>query len=365
MNASDRQSNTPVDTSSDQVLTRSAESKPTDARWEILGFLRFFLAWVVATGHLKWFITSPAPFYTCFSEFGGKAAVLGFLVVSGFSIAASLDRGSKGFYRRRFLRVYPLYFVAIFITIPLEAFLGTVEAPHRTFKPSSPIDWVGNFFLLQCFVVKAITFNGVVWSLSVECFFYLLAPYLYQTKDRIIWLLIFFSGAVYLMSQIEHLPLLLHYIRKLAAMRYFWAWLIGFELFRCKKVSVCIALVLFGAALVVLNQGENPEPLAVVAFLGSCLLVKIAPLIKVPNQLRPFMTYLGDLSYPLYLYQLPCFIALFAFFGVTDPLLHLVSLIVLTIFVYHLIDCYLKVHFITPWVNRILSRTAQPPKPVP
>src|SRR6516225_10531904 len=96
----------------------AAASRDTD--WQGLALLRFFLAWVVLSGHLQVFATRPAPWVGVFAEFDGKAAVIGFLLVSGYSIAASLERSGRGFYRRRFLRIYPPYLAALVFAAVLQ-----------------------------------------------------------------------------------------------------------------------------------------------------------------------------------------------------------------------------------------------------
>src|ERR1019366_8528321 len=104
------------------LITASGQMKgsPKSVSWEALALLRFFLAWIVLSQHLT-SVTDHSGWVEALSSFDGKAAVVGFLLVSGYSIAASLDRESEGFYRRRFLRVYPLYFFAIVFAVALEA----------------------------------------------------------------------------------------------------------------------------------------------------------------------------------------------------------------------------------------------------
>jgi peptidoglycan/LPS O-acetylase OafA/YrhL len=92
---------------------------------------------VVVCGHVWVFleVASP-PDLRIFQILDPKAAVIGFFLISGYSIAASLQRSSKGFYRRRFLRIYPIYFFAIVTTHILSLVLGSgIQAPHETFIP--------------------------------------------------------------------------------------------------------------------------------------------------------------------------------------------------------------------------------------
>jgi peptidoglycan/LPS O-acetylase OafA/YrhL len=85
-------------------------------QWNILAGLRFFLAWVAACSHLQHFTAQDDPI-VIFQYFSGFAAVLGFLAISGYSIAHSLHKNPQGFYKRRAFRIYPLYFCSIFVSL--------------------------------------------------------------------------------------------------------------------------------------------------------------------------------------------------------------------------------------------------------
>jgi peptidoglycan/LPS O-acetylase OafA/YrhL len=79
-----------------------------DMRWDLLGLMRYLLASIVAISHLKWYLAGAQPIYRV-AEFSGLVAVLGFLLISGYSIAASYEREPQGYFFRRFLRIVPLY----------------------------------------------------------------------------------------------------------------------------------------------------------------------------------------------------------------------------------------------------------------
>ena len=132
--------------------------------WEALGFWRFVLCIIVLSGHALWFDKNPLSWTKFLDTFSGKAAVVGFLLVSGFSIAASIEREKKMFYRRRFLRIYPLYFSALVFAVILELVLGGhLRLPNHTLDSLGLPTTIGNFFLLQTFIVKPIEFDGPVW----------------------------------------------------------------------------------------------------------------------------------------------------------------------------------------------------------
>ena len=140
--------------------------------WPLLAGVRFFLAWVVMTAHIDFY--APGGIAAAFYMFGAKASVAAFLLISGFSIAASIESRPHGFILRRLLRIYPLYFGALLLTLFVQSFIVS-----NADNPIYPADgWgkvIGNMLMTQMFFVKALVYNGPFWSLSIEFFFYVLA----------------------------------------------------------------------------------------------------------------------------------------------------------------------------------------------
>jgi peptidoglycan/LPS O-acetylase OafA/YrhL len=93
--------------------------------------------------------------------------LLVFFVLSGYVITIS-NNGMSNFsqiatyVKKRFLRIYPIYFVALLITLIIAGF-------H--YSPST-IFW--NFALMQDLIVSPFGENGPTWSLHFEMLFYLL-----------------------------------------------------------------------------------------------------------------------------------------------------------------------------------------------
>jgi len=349
---------------------RARCERPTDDKpprraphWEVLAALRFFLAWVVLCGHVDWHIPNDVLWVQFFRAFGGKAAVIGFLLVSGYSIAASLARGSAGFYRRRWLRIYPLYFFAIAFAVTVEAVThGSVELPSgRTIEGTGYVTAAGNVFLLQTFLVKPIAFNGPVWSLSIEAFFYALAPFLARCKVPPLLAMIAVSSFCYALPSHANWGLVYYVLSKFNALGYLWCWLLGFVLYRDRSAATLAATAL-GAFLVVFNE-NTPEPLAGLTYLGSAALLLVNERVRVPTSIRPIAEYLGDLSYPLYLYHFPVFIAMTAFLGSQYAGALVVLALLVAVVALHAIDRLLKRAVFEPLV---LGRpTSVRPTPLP
>jgi peptidoglycan/LPS O-acetylase OafA/YrhL len=322
--------------------------------WEALAGLRFSLACVVAFGHVRWFSGNADLFVEFCASLGGKAAVAGFLVVSGYSIMASLEHNQEGFYQRRFLRIYPLYFVALLFTLVLQTCLGKVSVSQgRTFVPDGPAIVVGNFLLLQTFVVKPVAFNGPVWSLSIEVFYYLLAPFFLRLPRGLLLFLIAVSAAVYLTPRSEEWGRFVYLLTRFNAAMYLWPWLLGFLYFRMLSPSACIALACAACAAIKLNDRVNPEPFAPLTLAVTLLLVGCARHLQTPQRARAVLDFLGDVSFPLYLFHLPAFLFGYAALGMRNPWALMGLAMFCSIAAYYVVDVYLKPRVVTPLLYRL------------
>ena len=122
----------------------------------------------------------------------GQLGVQLFFVVSAITLCLSMtardaSEGPRSFYIRRFLRIAPLYYIAIlfyFLWRPLHVFLsnGSLKLnPNYNFKSITE-----NIFFVHGF--DPTNFNYVVpggWSISVEMTFYLIFPALFLLKKTV------------------------------------------------------------------------------------------------------------------------------------------------------------------------------------
>ena len=131
-------------------------------RWSLLAGLRFALALVVATDHVaehRWL-----------GRLGAFEAVLGFLVISGYSVTVSLAQRPEGFLRRRLVRVLPVYLVCLALALVVIAFVDRQPLPGVA-------ETLANALLLNQLVTRT-SILGPAWSLALECWFYALLPLL-------------------------------------------------------------------------------------------------------------------------------------------------------------------------------------------
>ncbi len=139
----------------------------------------------------------------------GNSAVSFFFVLSGFILVVSSGRAgqlpthiAKGrFWRNRFARIYPLYLAALVLTLTADV-LTHNGAFHRIHTASA----VNSALLVQAWLPHyAMDLNYPGWSLSVEVFFYALFPLLFIGMVRISTRrLAVLTGLVWLVSLAIH-----------------------------------------------------------------------------------------------------------------------------------------------------------------
>ncbi len=112
----------------------------------------------------------------------GSLGVTLFFVISGFCVHLSFLHGKKPFragefFRRRFLRIYPAYFVTLVVCVMLMPVLRTPYAKLYQIP-------VHLFLVHNLLKSTFMGINPVFWSLGVEAQFYLLYPLLLLWRRR-------------------------------------------------------------------------------------------------------------------------------------------------------------------------------------
>ncbi len=291
-----------------------------DPRWAVLAGLRFALAMVVVSGHLTWFTPAGRPLLL--SDLGGTAAVLGFLVISGYSIAHSLARRRAGFYRRRVVRIYPLYAAAVLYSlVPFWTGADALRAAAPGVIFARPRAWVvaGNLLLLQAVACPPVPSNNLVWTLGVEAACYAAAPALTAWPAAAVVAVAGVSAAAFAAYPWTGLP---HYATLsygLPLLLFAWAWLAGVLLHRCRTAAWAGAVVAgLGGVLLSVNHAYG-QPYSVATFVGAVAVVTVAGRVPVGPTLGRGLNVLGDLSYPLYLFHLPTFVLGYGILAIQSP----------------------------------------------
>lgn len=309
------------------------QARYSESSWAVLAGIRFLLASIVFIGHLQFYTPLPQALHWI-PDAGGRAAVLGFLLISGISVGHSYATRPTGYVQRRFLRIYPLYFFAV-VGSSILNMLITAEATGHF----SLVDWkvsVANLFFLQGFLSYTSPYNGALWSLGVEVFLYAVGPLLARAGIGLTVVLI-------------HLSLLAFFVPRqwlfgYLALRYSWPWLIGF----LSATKACTPLIFtflgLGVLAVVLENADTTEVGSGLTFglvAGAILLLNTYS-VTIPQAFRRVFNFLGELSYPLYLFHLPLSFALHHYFAVQNAAVFVVVVMLVSILLNYVLDHWLK-----------------------
>lgn len=306
----------------DRAATESGASAPAAAgvdEWSLLALLRFLLALIVAVGHLGGYV--PLGALAWIPPLGAFEAILGFLLVSGYSIGASYRQSPEGFYLRRAWRVYPVYLGAVLLT-----YVATPTDLTITFVAVLALNLL---FLNQIFTTTS--YVGPAWSLSLEVWLYALTPALSRLGRSRILLLAFGSGIAYVIDTcgltLFHWPYFAWQGFGINLLTLSFPWLLGFLLanspgaerqvlrwivFALSGHMLLVSLIQFGYRLKhqapdAYWQSDAPGFLMrslTLVLVCCCLRYAVRPR-EGKSRRASWMRFLGDSSYPLYLTHIP------------------------------------------------------------
>jgi peptidoglycan/LPS O-acetylase OafA/YrhL len=325
-------------------------------KWSILAGVRFLLASVVAVNHLGGYV--PLGVMGFIPGFGPFEAILGFLLISGYSISVSYAKQPEGFLIRRMKRLYPVYLAAMAVTC--VALLVTHEAQPQWWSLV-----LNALFLNQLFTTTS--FVGPAWSLSLEFWLYCLAPALLRMSSPRTRALVFGSFACYViytpLRSLWHLPYYsgVGFGGNLALLSF--AWIAGLRLAQAGASSASamkdvrllfVGHIVLGAAIQCMYRMKHH---ALAAFIRNDLLdyamqaltlvfvwlvfarFVVAP--RVSARRSWVLRFLGDVSYPLYLLHVPIY-ALLQKAGLKMPILYYLAAVGISALVYQALDFYSK-----------------------
>lgn len=311
-------------------------------RIEALTFFRFFAALTVVFFHFgRGLFANDA--YTRFQSLGPEMVTF-FFALSGFvmmmAAARKPDQTAGQYYRARFARIYPIYFVALLWALFL--FEGQVFSRGYGLNDAKAI--VLNLTLLQSWIPPyALSLNDPGWSLSVEAFFYLAFPAVLllvrrsEVKPLHLFIIVFL---LYAMTQVilssllfprfyRGFPSLVHDLVFYFPLGHFCSFLLGVaagHLFTSRRDSFgqpgARAGVFFGGSLALLSTilyfqpemvAKSPVPVAFDASFYSPLFTLFILSTAYSDNIvtrglswRPLVV-LGNASYDLYILQKPVF----------------------------------------------------------
>lgn len=328
---------------------------PPPYKWEYLSITRFLLAFIVLISHLEKFVTLGNLHFI--SDMGAFEAILGFLLISGFSIGKSIQKDRKNYYWRRVERIYPVYIVSIIITCFVYS---------QTINISWAVILLVNIIFLNQLVIET-SFVGPAWSLALEVWLYILAP---------LFLRLNYKTLLYLIG----ISLCCHTFYTIGRSLYDWkfyagtnyginlfclssTWIVGFGLaihkerlllFARTVAIIFIWNVTITSGLQLLYRIKHNEfevfintdllPLVLKAIclcIVYCVVVYNSKLPKVSLLTKNIFNFLGNISYPLYLIHHPVLDELKKN-GIRNAPIMIASALIASSLVYFIFDFYSK-----------------------
>lgn len=291
-----------------------------------MGILRLLLALSVVFGHSQ---TALSPYVELPSAF---VAVNVFFIISGFYMSMVLNTKYVGipvrkFYSGRALRLAPVYFIGLLLMLLVSwkdifGFFQSLTGISQAFFLTSNLFIAGQdlpYVLCfptsngDCAYPSAMTINPVSWSLALEVGFYLLAPYVVTRPKRLylfIFIGLFYQVAIrFLTSPAEGVFGIFQ--RDFDQWRYFFypSSFVFFGLgalaylFSTGKIKIKLWQVITLIPLLFLSSTNIPSWQLILICLAIPLLFKISKESKIDR-------FIGELSYPVYIFHFAILIAI-------------------------------------------------------
>lgn len=295
------------------------------SRIEALDALRGISALIVVFGHYTYVSSHlyyPGIFKDSLFNFSKQElGVLSFFVLSGFVIFMSLEkvRGAKEFMIKRFIRLYPTFWLCLLLTTFFSFF-----QPNVHLRVNSLLQFVANLTMFPVMipdVYGAKFIDGSYWSLCPELFFYFfMATWLFfQKLNKIkiigcIW--VFLSFIVFVLgingSKIDVVSLRFSSLF-FSGIIFYLMWKHKRE--RAKKMNYIILIINFILAnIMLLGDWIDRVFLAVVFIVFFMQSRSLLP--KAPS----FLLFLGKISYPWYLlHQSIGYLILYWMYALSGP----------------------------------------------
>lgn len=269
--------------------------------WPLLSGMRFCLAFIVVCAHLVNVVPHDKIFLPI-SQLSATTAVMVFFAISGYSISHSIQRKPQGYMVRRIYRIYPAYLACLVAAVAVYALFGFFPtwADGTLAEAPTPLQLIGNAIMMQQFLVHPINSMRPNWSLAIEELFYLCAPLLVMVNRRYIWAAIAASVVFGTTLPHFHSGYYSEMVGLWGAGALAWAWLLGWVLHRAAEAERTRTLVFGAFCIAVMFNPWGSKNGVVLAAVAMWLLIHNRDF-ALPARVARVCTWLGDISYPLYI----------------------------------------------------------------
>jgi peptidoglycan/LPS O-acetylase OafA/YrhL len=327
----------------------SLSARPEDQNiWPVLSGLRFlFATWVLFAHTYNFGLHSRA--MPALSQ-SGLVAVVCFFAISGFSIHHSIKTRPSGYYRRRFWRIFPIHITAVTLALAGYAVFGHIFDGHgREYPIPGAFQWLQYYLLIQVFFYPSyIDVLFPMWSLSIEAVYYAIAPAITFLTNRALLIFVAASGVAFLFWRFIDEAALAPYGLELVA--FAWAWLAGWIAYALPRNWIAAGLSIIVGWIFIKSQPEQfwlvnkVSTISTYSSWATTVILLFFPLqLSLSERMQRGLSYLGDLSFPLYLIHYPVLFALTSSVFKTHPewnygVVHVIISLTAAIAAYHFID---------------------------
>jgi peptidoglycan/LPS O-acetylase OafA/YrhL len=268
----------------------------------MLAGTRFVLAAIVFFGHLYQCTGDQWSISVLGYNLAMLSAVIAFFVISGFSIAHSISTRPRGFYARRIWRIWPVYLACFGMAV--------VVAYRFSPRPSSGWQVLANLFMLQGLLAPVLEANAASWTLAIEEWLYVLAPAFRRLPAIVLCALAAASAYWYAIAADQGVHRFTIQVHGISFAAFAWPWLFGFVFYFYRDNWLAKAALLILPVLLICRANELGGKYAPLTMAATLCVIIWGGRIRLNDPVRSTLTYLGNLSYPLYLVHYPIFIFL-------------------------------------------------------
>lgn len=253
-----------------------------------------------------------------------------FFVISGFLIPASFNssRSVTHYFSKRALRIFPGMWANLALILTMMIFAAVIVNYKHLIAWIGIVAGTGSTTLASTFIYAPFAWNstlpffpgGVLWTITIELGFYLLAPLLFATRGWLLWVVVITAGvASYACEWWQQTWLQSGFVKFVLVAPYLWIFLLGSVAFltwdRIRRVfegRAVVWFVVYVSYSYFVDQIPDYQNLTVANTVQIVLLacVVLSAAHTAPSMAKALRG--NDISYGVYLYHMPVVLTLMA-----------------------------------------------------